>query len=47
VDLAELDKLVAAGPQSEAMADSAVDQPVLQVQQNALPDVYPDDGKKV
>jgi predicted component of type VI protein secretion system len=47
VDLAELDKLVAAGPQSEAMADSAVDQPILQVQQNALPDVYPDDGKKV
>src|SRR5471030_3134333 len=30
----------------EVQPDSAVDQPILEVQKNALPDVYPEDKKK-
>ena len=31
---------------SDLSPDSEVDEPILAVQQNVLPDVYPDDGKK-
>jgi pSer/pThr/pTyr-binding forkhead associated (FHA) protein len=47
IDPKELDKLtgkVVAG--SEAQADSEIDQPILEVQKNALPDVYPENEKK-
>jgi predicted component of type VI protein secretion system len=30
----------------ELQADSAIDQPILEVQKNVLPDVYPEDKKK-
>jgi pSer/pThr/pTyr-binding forkhead associated (FHA) protein len=47
IDPKELDKLtgkVVAGP--ELQSDSEIDQPILEVQKNALPDVYPEDQKK-
>ena len=42
---ADLNKLVANVAAADLPADSEVDMPILQVQQNALPDVYPDDKK--
>jgi len=46
-DLAKLaGKPEAAPPPPEPFGDSDADQPVVEVQQNSLPDVYPDDGKK-
>jgi pSer/pThr/pTyr-binding forkhead associated (FHA) protein len=47
IDPKDLDKLtgkVVTGP--EVQADSEIDQPILEVQKNALPDVYPEDEKK-
>jgi pSer/pThr/pTyr-binding forkhead associated (FHA) protein len=37
--------LLSNAPEDQALADSEPDHPVLKVQQNALPDVYPDDKK--
>lgn len=47
IDPKELDKLtgkVVTGP--EVQADSEIEQPILEVQKNALPDVYPEDQNK-
>lgn len=47
IEIADMDllvgKLVA---NQEALKDSAVDQPILEVQLNQLPDLYPEDEKK-
>jgi pSer/pThr/pTyr-binding forkhead associated (FHA) protein len=37
---------VAVAKQSQGLADSSVDHPVVQVQINALPDLYPDEAPK-
>lgn len=44
IEPAELEKLKT-GAAENVLEDSADDQPVLEVQRNALPDVYADDGK--
>lgn len=47
IDAKELDKLtnkVVAGP--ELSPDSEVDEPIIDVHKNSLPDVYPEDQKK-
>jgi pSer/pThr/pTyr-binding forkhead associated (FHA) protein len=47
IDPKQLDKLTgnaAAGP--EAQSDSEIEPPLLEVRNNALPDVYPEDDKK-
>jgi pSer/pThr/pTyr-binding forkhead associated (FHA) protein len=47
IEPSELDKLTAkAATGPEVQADSDLDHPVLEVQKNALPDVYPEDGSK-
>ena len=45
MDAADLNKIVATGAHAEAMAESSIDQPIINVQQNALPDVYPEEKK--
>lgn len=42
IDAKDLDKIVA---NKEVALDSEADEPIFQVQKNALPDVYPDDKK--
>jgi pSer/pThr/pTyr-binding forkhead associated (FHA) protein len=42
----ELEKLSKVIAGSDVAPNSAIDQPILQVQKNALPDVYPDSPKK-
>ncbi len=46
IDPAELKKLTGKSAVAEPLADSVIDQPILEVQQNALPDVYSDDAPK-
>jgi len=45
IDVADLNKLVGKVVDADIPVDSEVDRPILQVQQNALPDVYEDDKK--
>jgi predicted component of type VI protein secretion system len=40
------DGVAAAKPGAAPLADSAVEQPIIQVQINALPDLYPDEERK-
>jgi pSer/pThr/pTyr-binding forkhead associated (FHA) protein len=49
IDPLEVNKIInSAAPAAvnEALQDSDVDKPILEVQQNSLPDVYPDDENK-
>ena len=46
MDAKEVAQLLEKAPKAEALADSAVDDPILEIQANPLPDVYPDDDKK-
>ncbi|MSQ95285.1 MAG: FHA domain-containing protein [Gemmataceae bacterium] len=46
IDPKELQKLTAKPAKAVPLPDSAVDQPIIGVHQNALPDLYPDDDKK-
>ena len=43
IDVHELQKVIAGG---DMEPDSEVDEPIMQVQKNALPDVYPEEEKK-
>jgi predicted component of type VI protein secretion system len=45
IDADELPHIVSK-PAEDLQPDSEIDQPILDVQQNALPDVYPEDKKK-
>jgi predicted component of type VI protein secretion system len=45
IDADELPHIVSK-PAADLQPDSEIDQPILDVQQNALPDVYPEDKKK-
>jgi pSer/pThr/pTyr-binding forkhead associated (FHA) protein len=45
IDTQNLPSVVAKAAQ-DVQPDSAIDQPILEVQKNALPDVYPDDKKE-
>ncbi len=46
MDAKELAKLMHKQKTGEGMMDSSVEIPIMQIQANALPDVYDDDGKK-
>ena len=47
IDPADVAKLAGKGAAvADALRDSEADQPIVEVQQNSLPDVYPDDGGK-
>jgi pSer/pThr/pTyr-binding forkhead associated (FHA) protein len=46
IDPEELQKLAGGVVAGAEMADSVIDQPIMEVHNNVLPDVYPDDEKK-
>jgi predicted component of type VI protein secretion system len=46
IDANDLPHIVSKAAIEEVQPDSVVDQPILEVQKNALPDVYPEDKKK-
>jgi predicted component of type VI protein secretion system len=46
IDANDLPHIVSQAAVEEVQPDSAVDQPILEVQKNVLPDVYPEDKKK-
>lgn len=46
IDPADLDRIVVKQSDDEVPLDDEFDPPIIQVQQNSLPDVYPEEGKK-